>query len=336
VLPCVVHVSCSASSLPLLCDLVQQDAPHFDYRTTSSALYRLSILCHAYFTQLQSAHLTSREAQQAAWIEYVEPALQTLGQLLIRHMDECDAWGVSISFWAYGNLQCSDEAVFAALCERGLNIIDDFSAVDCAATLVGIAKLRVRPRCQREFLDHLLAHTADLLASVDAWTSREVANVLWGLSKIGAAGPSRRSLLEGLLEMTLWRLEEFSVQELAIVMYSCGRMRLRLPQQLAKVTHHIAAHLDELNPLDAAHVMWGCAKLDFTPGASLLERLPGVMVPRLSEFKPQVGSGFCQGVQGSAKGFRVEGFRDSAAALCEDATVAGGLQGLDGLRCEDF
>eukprot|EP00882_Tetradesmus_deserticola_P016592 GHRQ01017729.1.p1 GENE.GHRQ01017729.1~~GHRQ01017729.1.p1 ORF type:complete len:419 (+),score=159.74 GHRQ01017729.1:708-1964(+) len=281
-----------ASSLPMLCDLVQQDSPHFDYRSTSHALYRLSILCHAYFTQLQSAHLTSREAQQAAWIEYVEPALQTLGQLLIRHMDGCDAWGVSISFWAYGNLQCSDEAVFAALCERGLTIIDDFSAVDCASTIVGIAKLRVRPRCQREFLDHLLAHTADLLASVDAWSSREVANVLWGLSKIGAAGPSRRSLLEGPLEMTLWRLQEFSVQELAIVVYSCGRMRLRLPQQLAQITQHIAARSEELNPLDAAHVMWGCAKLDFTPSAALLERLPRVMVRRLSEFKPQVGLGF--------------------------------------------
>ncbi|WIA30430.1 hypothetical protein OEZ86_000514 [Tetradesmus obliquus] len=277
----------AASSLPLLCDLVQQEAPQFDYLTTSHALYRLSILCHAYFTQLQSAHLTSREAQQAAWIEYVEPALQTLGQLLIRHMDELDAWGVAISFWAYGKLQCSDEAAFAALCERGLAIMDEFNAVDCASTLVGIARLRVRPRCQREFLEHLLAHTADLLSHVDAWSSQEVANVLWGLSKIGAAGPSRRSLLEGLLEMTLWRLEEFSVQQLAIVVYSCGRMRLRLPQQLAKITHHIAVQAQNMNPLDAAHVMWGCAKVDFTPGATLLERLPGVMVPRLSEFKPQ-------------------------------------------------
>lgn len=285
------RVSRSASSLPLLCDLVQQEAPQFDYLTTSHALYRLSILCHAYFTQLQSAHLTSREAQQAAWIEYVEPALQTLGQLLIRHMDELDAWGVAISFWAYGKLQCSDEAAFAALCERGLAIMDEFNAVDCASTLVGIARLRVRPRCQREFLEHLLAHTADLLSHVDAWSSQEVANVLWGLSKIGAAGPSRRSLLEGLLEMTLWRLEEFSVQQLAIVVYSCGRMRLRLPQQLAKITHHIAAQAQNMNPLDAAHVMWGCAKVDFTPGATLLERLPGVMVPRLSEFKPQVGCG---------------------------------------------
>jgi len=44
-----------------------------------------------------------------------------------------------------------------------------------------------------------------------------VANVVWALSKMGAAGPARRALLEGLLEMTLWRLHEFSVHELAII-----------------------------------------------------------------------------------------------------------------------
>lgn len=269
---------------------MQREAANFDYRSASHALFRLSWLCHAYFTQLQSAHLTSREAQQAAWLEYVEPALQTLGQLMIRHMGSCDAWAVSMCFWAYGSLQCNDEAVFAALCERGLQIMNEFTAIDCASTLMGIAKLRVRPRCQREFVDHLLSHTHELLSAVDAWGSQEVANVLWALSRIGAAGPSRRALLEALLEMTLWRLSDFQIRELAVILYSCGRMRLRLPAQLARITDHIAGHLEEVSPLDAAHVMWGCAKVDFKPGLQLLDELPNVMLHRLGEFKPQVGT----------------------------------------------
>jgi len=37
-------------------------------------------------------------------------------------------------------------------------------------------------------------------------------------------------------------------------------------------------------------VLWGCAKLDFKPGAELLERLPARHAgPAVSEFKPQVG-----------------------------------------------
>eukprot|EP00879_Flechtneria_rotunda_P006530 GHRR01006863.1.p1 GENE.GHRR01006863.1~~GHRR01006863.1.p1 ORF type:complete len:835 (+),score=329.03 GHRR01006863.1:732-3236(+) len=277
----------AAGSLALLCDLIRQQAPVFDHRTTSHALYRLSLMCHAYFTQLNSAHLTSREAQQAAWLEYVEPALQMLGQLLLRHMDVCDPWGVCISLWAYGNLQCSDEAVLAGLCERGLQVMQGFTPRDCASALGGIAKLRIRPKCLREFVDHVLSHCLELLSNVEAWSTQEVTNVLWALSKIGAAGTSRRTLLEGLIEMTLWRLPEFKVQELAVVVYSCGRLRLRLPLQLVKITNHIAARLPELSPLDAAHVMWGCAKLDFKPDESLLEHLPHAMAHRLGEFKPQ-------------------------------------------------
>lgn len=235
-----------------------------------------------------AALLSCRAAQQAAWVEYVEPALQTLGQLLIRHMAQCDAWGVAISFWAYGNLQCSDEAVFAALCERGLQIMHDFTAHDCAAALVGIAKLKVRPRCQREFVDYLLSHASALLSRVDQWRTQEVANVLWALSKIGAAGPSRRALLEGLLEMTLWRLSEFKVMELCLIVYSCGRLQLRMPLQLARITAHIAGRMDEMNPTDTAHVVWGCAKLGIRPRGQLLEQLPEVMGKRLHSFKSQV------------------------------------------------
>lgn len=236
-----------------------------------------------------SACFTCREAQQAAWIEYVEPALQTLGQLLIRHMAECDPWAVAISFWAYGNLQCSDEAVFAALCERGLQIMHDFTAHDCASALVGIAKLRVRPRCQREFVDYLLSHASDLLSRVDSWKTQEIANILWALSRVGAAGPSRRALLEGLLEMTMWRLPEFKMREVCVVVYTCGRLQLRMPLQLARITDHIAQRLPEMNPIDAAHVVWGCAKLGIKPEGDLLERLPQVMVQRLTQFKSQVG-----------------------------------------------
>lgn len=266
------------------------EAHRFDYRTTSHALHRLSILCRAYFTQLQSAHLTSREAQQAAWVEYVEPTLGRLGQLLLRHMSQCDPWGVAISFWAYGNLQYSDERVLAALCQRGLQVLPGFTSLDCSSALVGIAKLRVKPRCQREFVDHLLSHTHELLGGVESWGSQEVASVVWALAKMGAAGPARRALLEGLLEMTLWRLRDFRTRELAIIVYSCGRLRLRLPVQLLAITGAIAGRLRELSPQDAANVLWGCAKLDFKPGPELLERLPHVMVGRLAEFKPQVRS----------------------------------------------
>jgi hypothetical protein len=322
---------CRVESLPQLWELVQQQAPHFGHCQTSAGLHRLSILCQAYFKQLTSAHLASRESQQLAWMDYVEPTLQVgqgsgingsassgaeacstvcvqvvaravlwlscvlcllqmLGQLLLRHLDSCDPWAVAISFWSYGNLQFTDEPVLAALCERGMTLIHSFTPLDCASTLVGIAKLKVRPRCHREFVDCLLGHTHELLSQVHWWGTQEITTVIWSLSKIGAAGPARRALLEGLLEMTLWRLHEFKIKELAIIICSCGRLRLRLPLQLVRITNHIAANLAVLSPQDAANVLWGCAKLDFKPGPELLERLPGVMVGRLSEFKPQVGS----------------------------------------------
>jgi hypothetical protein len=285
-LPCA-RPTHSAGSLPLLCELIQAEGAAFDHKLTSHALYRLSILCHAYFTQLQSAHLTSQEAQQAAWLRFVDPALKTLGQLLLQHAHACDPWSVAISLWAYGNLQCSEEAVLAALSERGLQLVHTFTALDCASALVGIAKLRVRPRSQREFVDHLLQHTHLLLTHVEEWGTQEVTSVVWALSKLGAAGPARRPLLEGLVEMSLWRLQDFKVCELVIIISSLGRLRLRLPLQLIKLTNYLSGRLSALGPQDAANLMWAFAKLDFKP-TQLLDQLPAVVMDRLGTFKPQV------------------------------------------------
>jgi hypothetical protein len=281
---------CRSGSLSLLCELVQAEAHHFDHKVASAALHRLSILCHAYFTQLQSAHLTSQEVQQAAWVKYVDPALKTLGQLLLQHMDSCDSYTVSISLWAYGHLQCGEEAVLAALSIRGMQLLHDFNTIDCAAALVGLAKhTGPRTRSQRELVEQLLQHTHALLSHVDEWAPRDIISIVWALSHLGAAGPARRPLLQGLVEMTLWRLEEFGVKELVITVYSLGRLRMRLPAQMVKLISQIMKRLDEMNPQDAANLVYACAKVQFKQ-LELLQKLPQVMVPQLSSFKPQVGA----------------------------------------------
>lgn len=283
--------------MPLLCELVQAEAHNFDHKLTSAALYRLSILCHAYFTQLLSAQLTSQEAQQAAWVKYVDPALKTLGQLLLQHMDTCDPYTVAISLWAYGHLQCGEEAVLAQLSLRGMQLLHDFNTIDCASALVGFARhTGPRTRSQREFVEQLMQHTHALLSHVDEWTPRDVISIVWALSKLGAAGPSRRPLLQGLVEMSLWRIQEFGVKELVITIYSLGRLRMRLPAQMVKLTNQIMGRLEELNPQDAANLVYACAKVQFKQ-PELLQALPRVMVGQLHRFKPQVGKGcWCAGL----------------------------------------
>lgn len=285
--PCSLN-SCRSGSLSLLCELVQAEAHHFNHKVTSAALYRLSILCHAYFTQLQSAQLTSQEAQQAAWATYVDPALKTLGQLLLQHMDSCDAFTVSISMWAYGHLQYGEEAVLAALSSRGMQLLHEFNSIDCAAALVGLAKhTGPRTRSQREFVEQLMHHTHALLSHVDEWAPRDIISIVWALSQLGAAGPARRPLLQGLIEMSSWRLHEFGVRELVITAYSLGRLRMRLPPQMVKLTNQIMKRLDELNPQDAANLVYACAKVQFKQ-PELLQKLPDIVLPQLNSFKPQV------------------------------------------------
>lgn len=267
---------------------MQAEAHHFDHKVTAQALHRLSILGHAYFTQLQSAHLTSQEAQQAAWVKYVDPALKALGQLLLQHMDSCDSWTVAISLWAYGHLQYSEDPVLAALSDRGSQLLHDFNTIDCASALVGMAKLTgPRTRSQREFMEQLMTHTHLLLSHVDEWSARDIVSVVWALSQLGAAGPARRPLLQGLVEMTLWRLHEFGVKELVITIYSLGRLRMRLPLQMVKLTNQIMKHLGELKPQDAANLVYSCAKVQFKQ-PELLQKLPHVVLDKLSSFKPQV------------------------------------------------
>ena len=284
----LLFVCCRCGSLPLLCELVQAEAHQFDQKVTSQALHRLSILCHAYFTQLQSAHLTSQEAQQAAWVKYVDPALKTLGQLLLQHMDSCDSWTVSLSLWAYGHLQYSEDAILAALSERGSQLLHDFNTTDCAAALVGMAKLTgTRTRSQREFMEQLMTHTHLLLGHVDEWSVPDIVSVVWALSQLGAAGPARRPLLQGLVEMALWRLHEFGMRELVITIYSLGRLRMRLPLQMVKLTNEVMKHLNELKPQDAANLVYSCAKVQFKR-PELLQKLPEAVLGKLSSFKTQV------------------------------------------------
>jgi hypothetical protein len=281
--------ACRSGSLPLLCELIQAEAHNFTHKVASAALYRLSLLCHAYFTQLQSAHLTSQEAQQAAWVKYVDPALRTLGQLLLQHIDSADPWTVSISLWAYGHLQWSEEAVVEALSMRGMQLLHEYNTVDCASSLVGLARLSgPRARSQREFVEQLMQHTHVLLSHVDEWTPADITSVVWALSQLGAAGPARRPLLQGLVEMTLWRLQEFGVKEIVITTYSLGRLRMRLPAQMVKLTNQIMKRLQELNPQDAANLVYSCAKVQFKQ-PELLQKLPEVVISQLSSFKPQVG-----------------------------------------------
>ena len=74
-------------------------------------------------------------------------------------------------------------------------------------------------------------------------------------------------------------------------MYSYGRLRYRVPQALQKIALRVAKHVQQMNSLDAAMLMYGFACLDYKPHPVLLDELPLGLMDRLNEFKPQVRGG---------------------------------------------
>ncbi len=223
----------------------------------------------------------------------MSPALAVLLQRLVQRGDaeRLDAWGAALALWSFGALQYYDEAVLSALgrAARG-PLLRDFRPIDCACALVGWAALRARTPEQREFVDDLLARSLEALAAAPGdWAPQELANAVWALSKIGAAGAHRRALLDALVETVEWRLDDFNVQELTTLVYAYARLHHRVPAALGRIAGKVARHLDLVQPQDASMLMWGFAKLAFKPGPLLLDRLPLGLVGRLHAFRPQVG-----------------------------------------------
>jgi hypothetical protein len=163
--------------------------------------------------RLRAARLATREAQQAARDDYVSPALALLGDLILRQGEELDPWAVSLACWSYGVLDHHDDDVLGVLCRRGATCLRAFQPIDCASALVGWARLRVRTRPQREFVDQLLSQSLDSLSLAPGdWQPQELANAAWALAKIGAAGSHRRALLDTLMDVVQWRLDDFNMQ----------------------------------------------------------------------------------------------------------------------------
>ncbi|KIZ05092.1 hypothetical protein MNEG_2856 [Monoraphidium neglectum] len=152
-----------ATTLPLLLDLLRSESGAFRPRDTSQALHRLACLHRQYVRRLRAARLATREAQQAARDDYVSPALALLGDLILRQGEELDPWAVSLACWSYGVLDHHDDDVLGVLCRRGATCLRAFQPIDCASALVGWARLRVRTRPQREFVDQLLSQSLDSL-----------------------------------------------------------------------------------------------------------------------------------------------------------------------------
>lgn len=192
----------------------------FRPRDTTQALYRLAKLQRPFLLwrqqhSTQQLLATSREVQEAAAArgEVLAQAVSLLSDLVLRQAEEFDAWSLSLALWSYGVLEHSDEGVLGALCRRGAAAMRHFKPIDCAMALVGWARLRVRTRSQREFVDVLLGHTLDALSdNVGDWRSQELANTAWALAKVGAAGSQRRALLDTLMEVVQWRLDDFNMQ----------------------------------------------------------------------------------------------------------------------------
>ncbi|KAI8465408.1 MAG: hypothetical protein J3K34DRAFT_473484 [Monoraphidium minutum] len=281
----------SAETLPQLLELIRAEGPSFRPRDTSAALHQLAVLHRLVFTRLRAPalHHGGRDGGAAAARgEIVAPAAAALSALVVRQAEGLDAWGVSLALWSYGVLDYRDEAALGALCRRGGAALRGFAPIDIASALVGWARLRARTRPQREFVDQLLAHALDSLSAAPGdWRPQELANAAWALSKIGAAGPGRRALLDTLMDVVQWRLEDFNVQELTTLVYAYARMHYRIPSALNRISNKISHHLDLLSPQDAANMMWGFARLAFKPGRQLLDRLPVAVAGRLHEFKPQ-------------------------------------------------
>jgi hypothetical protein len=143
----------------------------------------------------------------------VQPSLTLLNQLVRKHAAQFEVWDMSISIWALGSINHAEEETLLILCQRGEHLLQRYDPISCAAALVGLAKLETRPRFVREFVDHLLHHVLEILNPKEGWQSRELANVLWSLSKLGA-GRSRdkKVLLDALMQMVLWKLDDFNMQ----------------------------------------------------------------------------------------------------------------------------
>jgi hypothetical protein len=223
-LPAPTPSVASAGGLLLL---LEAEAAGFGARETSQALHVLAALHrHGAPTSAPAAPDGGAEASSSgggaapppeagAWDAAAsERAAALLCDLVVRNADEFDAWGVALGFWSLGALGCASEPALRALCGRGLAVLRGFGPADCAQALTGWAHLRVRTREQRGFVDALLSQTLDALSGAAAgeWRAREVAAAAWALARVGAGGAARRALLETLMDVAQWRLDDFSIQ----------------------------------------------------------------------------------------------------------------------------
>ena len=116
------------------------------------------------------------------------------------------------SIWAFGTMNQAEEETLAILCQRGPQLLLHYRPIDCSMALVGLARLETRPRFVREFVDNLLHHVTELsLQPKDGWKARELANVLWSLSKLGVRR-DKKLLLDTITGMVMWNLEDFNMQ----------------------------------------------------------------------------------------------------------------------------
>jgi len=103
-----------AGTLPLLLDVIHQEAAHFGPVHTSHALHRLAKMHAALFTRLHATQLASSASRESTYYEYVQPALLMLNKLVVKHLAAFEPWNLAQAIWAYGNLEHSDEVLWAS------------------------------------------------------------------------------------------------------------------------------------------------------------------------------------------------------------------------------
>lgn len=241
----------ASSTLPQLTEFVLAERGAFRPRDTTQALHRLACVhraaarrapppahanghAHAngYAAAAAEAGAGAPPAASDAGAAHrgaAAPALAALCDLILKQIEELDSWAVSLALWSLGLLEHRDDALLAALCRRGASVMRTFNPTDCASALVGWARLRVRTRSQREFVDVLLGHSLDSLSLAPGdWRPQELANAAWALGRVGAAGPHRRALLDTLMDVVQWRLEDFNMQVRGRCVVTSREMRGRM------------------------------------------------------------------------------------------------------------
>lgn len=268
-----------ADSLQQVLEVIQSNFEEFDHTNVTHALQKLSKL---YTVCFGNTSLWTLEGKESAVSEVVQPALKLCEGLILRHLSEFEPQDVSLCLWSYGLLNHHSDMILRLLCSRGTELCRHYKPIDCATSLQGLALLRYHPLA---FTSSLVDQALHLLQHYQEWRPRELATLVWSLAKI-PHNPGRM-VLDAMMDATVWKIDEFKIQELVIITYGYASLKCRSPLYMIKVTNSLAPYLHLMKPQDVANFLLACSRVNFKPGPNLLDPLPTHIMNHLEDYQPR-------------------------------------------------